>query len=54
MNTLRIRKELEQLARDERDRQELEAADRRDRIVGTVCFIGLVLFAIDIVWRMFA
>lgn len=46
MNTLRIRNELTRLARDEAARQELEAADRRDRIVGTCCIVGLVLFII--------
>ena len=44
MTTLRT--ELDQLARDELTRQELEAADRRDRIVGWVCCVGLALFVL--------
>jgi hypothetical protein len=57
MNTIRTRIQLEEithLARDERQRQELEAADRRDSIVGWVCCIGLVVFVIIEITGRFA
>ena len=49
-----LRTELDQLARDELTRQELEAADRRDRIVGWACCIGLAIFVIIEITGRFA